>query len=194
MKELVFATNNAHKVAEIAARLDGAFHILTLREMECEEELPEEQETLEGNALQKAQYIWDAYGRNCFADDTGLEIPALNGEPGVYSARYAGPEKNSEANMNKVLSKLNNISDRTARFRTSIALIIEGKARFFEGEVQGHILTDRQGGAGFGYDPIFQPVGASRSFAEMSTEEKNALSHRGKAVDQLVAYLKNLPR
>ncbi|MCK3685965.1 non-canonical purine NTP diphosphatase [Maribellus sp. YY47] len=188
--ELVFATNNAHKVKEIQAILGDEFRLLSLKDIACEEDIPEEQETLEGNASQKAFYVYDKYGYNCFADDTGLEIEALNGEPGVYSARYAGEEKNSEANMQKVLDKLKKINDRKARFRTVISLVVNGEEVLFEGIVNGEILQERRGGAGFGYDPIFRPDGKDQSFAEMELSEKNKISHRGRAVQKLVEHLK----
>ncbi|MFV0265518.1 MAG: RdgB/HAM1 family non-canonical purine NTP pyrophosphatase, partial [Draconibacterium sp.] len=155
--ELVFATNNAHKVKEIQSILGNEFRLLSLNDIGCDEDIPEEQETLEGNASQKAFYVYDKYGDQCFADDTGLEIEALNGEPGVYSARYAGEEKNSEANMQKVLTKLAKINNRNARFRTVISLVINGTEILFEGIVNGEILTEKRGDGGFGYDPVFKP-------------------------------------
>lgn len=190
MMELVFATNNAHKVKEIQSILGDEFRLLSLKDIGCDDDIPEEQETLEGNASQKAFYVYNKYGYNCFADDTGLEIEALGGEPGVYSARYAGEEKSSEANMQKVLDKLAKINDRKARFRTVISLVINGDEILFEGIVNGEILKRKRGGAGFGYDPIFKPEGRDQSFAEMELSEKNKISHRGRAVQKLVEYLK----
>lgn len=189
MKKLVFATNNEHKVEEIRNKLGGLFEISTLKEIGCFEDIPEDSDTLEGNAQQKARYLYERYGCNCFADDTGLEVEALNNEPGVYSARYAGEAKDSEANMDKLLSNLRGITNRKAQFRTVISLIIDGKEFLFEGIAKGEILTDRKGDKGFGYDPIFQPEGYNQSFAELSMEEKNLISHRGKAVENLIQFL-----
>lgn len=186
---LVFATNNAHKLEEIREILGGKFHIVSLKELGCQEDIPEEQDTLEGNALQKAWYIRDKYKVNCFADDTGLEIEALGGEPGVYSARYAGDGHDSEANMRKVLDKMSGETNRRARFRTVIALLLEGQEHLFEGEVRGEILRERHGNGGFGYDPIFRPEGFAQSFAEMSLEDKNKISHRGRATEALRKFL-----
>ncbi len=190
--ELVFATNNQHKLKELQAILGNEFHLLSLKDIGCNEEIPEEQETLVGNASQKAFFIYNKYGYNCFADDTGLEIEALNGEPGVYSARYAGEEKSAEANMKKVLDKMAKINRRNARFKTVISLILNGEEHLFEGIVEGKILPEKKGGSGFGYDPIFQPEGFDYSFAEMELSQKNKISHRGRAVQKLVAYLKEL--
>jgi len=178
MKKLIFATNNEHKVEEIRNKLGGIFEISTLKEIGCTEEIPEDSGTLEGNALQKAHYLYNNYGCNCFADDTGLEVEVLNNEPGVYSARYAGESKDSEANMDKLLYNLKDKSNRNARFRTVIALIIDGKEYLFEGIAKGIILTERHGSKGFGYDPIFQPDGYNQSFAELTMDEKNRISHR----------------
>lgn len=189
MKKLIFATNNEHKVEEIRNKLGGKFEISTLKEIGCTEEIPEDSETLEGNALQKAHYLYNNYGCNCFADDTGLEVEVLNNEPGVYSARYAGESKDSEANMDKLLYNLKDKSNRNARFRTVIALIIDGKEYLFEGIAKGIILTERHGSKGFGYDPIFQPDGYNQSFAELTMDEKNRISHRGKAVEKLIEFL-----
>lgn len=186
---LVFATNNAHKLEEIREILGGKFHIVSLKELGCQEDIPEEQDTLEGNALQKARYIRDKYKVNCFADDTGLEIEALGGEPGVYSARYAGDGHDSEANMRKVLDKMSGEINRRARFRTVIALLLDGQEHLFEGEVRGEILRERHGEGGFGYDPIFRPEGFTQSFAEMSLEDKNKISHRGRATEALRKFL-----
>ncbi|WP_319230511.1 non-canonical purine NTP diphosphatase [Draconibacterium orientale] len=190
--KLVFATNNKHKLEELQAILGDHFTLLSLKDIECFDEIPEEQPTLEGNASQKAYYIYDKFGMNCFADDTGLEIEALNGEPGVFSARYAGEDKNSVANMNKVLEKLAKINEREARFRTVISLVIDGEEKQFEGIVNGEILKEKRGDSGFGYDPIFKPKGFDQSFAEMGLDDKNKISHRGRAVQKLVDYLKKL--
>jgi len=160
-----------------------------LEDIGCREELPETKETLEGNAEQKARYVYEKFGYSCFADDTGLEINALDGKPGVYSARYAGESKDSMLNMKKVLKEMKNERNRSARFRTVIALIISGETIFFEGLVEGQILHELQGDKGFGYDPIFLPDNHAQSFAQMNLQEKNAISHRGKAVRQLVKYL-----
>ena len=190
--ELVFATNNKHKLKELQAILGDKIKLLSLEDIGCNEEIPEEQPTLEGNARQKSMYIFEKYNFSCFADDTGLEIEALNGEPGVYSARYAGEEKNAEANMKKVLAKMAKINNRNARFRTVISLIINGEEKQFEGIVEGKILTGKRGNSGFGYDPIFQPDGYDLTFAEMKLEDKNKISHRGRAVEKLVKYLQTL--
>ena len=187
--KLVFATNNQHKLKELQEILGSEFELLSLKEIACFEEIPEDQETLEGNASQKAYFIFNKYGKNCFADDTGLEIDALNGEPGVYSARYAGESKSPEKNMNKVLDKLSKINNRQARFRTVISLIINGKEKQFEGIVEGEILSNKRGIEGFGYDPIFKPKGYQETFAEMDMAIKNKISHRGRAVKKLVDYL-----
>nr|WP_319511003.1 non-canonical purine NTP diphosphatase [uncultured Draconibacterium sp.] len=190
--KLVFATNNKHKLEELQAILGDDFTLMSLKDIECFDEIPEEQPTLEGNASQKAFYVYNKFGMNCFADDTGLEIDALNGEPGVFSARYAGEDKNSEANMNKVLEKLAKINERKARFRTVISLVIDGEEKQFEGIVNGEILKEKRGGSGFGYDPVFMPEGFNQSFAEMGLADKNKISHRGRAVQKLVDYLKKL--
>ncbi len=190
--KLVFATNNQHKLEELQAMLGDEIKLLSLKDIGCTEEIPEEQATLEGNASQKSAYVFDKYGYSCFADDTGLEIEALNREPGVYSARYAGEEKSAEANMNKVLEKLAKINNRKARFRTVISLIINGEENQFEGIVEGEIIQQKRGDSGFGYDPIFKPSGFDTTFAEMNLKDKNKISHRGRAVKKLVKYLKNL--
>jgi len=190
--ELVFATNNKHKLEELQAILGKHFKLLSLKDIGCNEEIPEEKDTLEGNASQKAFFVYNKFGFNCFADDTGLEIDALNGEPGVYSARYAGEERSAEANMDKVLDKLTKIKNRKARFRTVISLVIDGAENQFEGVVEGEILAEKRGRSGFGYDPIFQANGFSQTFAEMDLGEKNQISHRGRAVEKLVNYLKNV--
>lgn len=189
MNSLVFATNNPHKVDEVKSKLNGEFQIKTLQEIGCYDEIPEESDTLQGNASQKSHYLYDRYGCNCFADDTGLEVEALNNEPGVYSARYAGEAKDSEANIRKLLQALDGNKNRKARFRTVISLILNGKEYFFEGIVNGTILLKKQGKDGFGYDPVFQPDGYNCSFAELTMEEKNSISHRGRAVQVLQEFL-----
>lgn len=192
MKKLCFATNNRHKTAEVSHMLEGKFELLTLQDIDCHEELAEDQETLEGNSLQKAEYVWQHYKVSCFADDTGLEVEALDGAPGVYSARYAGPQRSDSDNIQHLLQNLAPHHNRKARFRTCITLILEGQQYQFEGSVEGTVSMDWQGNKGFGYDPVFVPDGHDRTFAEMSPEEKNAISHRGRAVRQLVAFLKAL--
>jgi XTP/dITP diphosphohydrolase len=187
--ELVFATNNLNKLEEIQSMLGNKFHLLSLTDIGCNVEIPETTPTIEGNASQKAHYIFDEYQLNCFADDTGLEIEALNNEPGVYSARYAGDERNFEANIRLVLSKLNGVVNRKARFRTVISLITDGEEHFFEGIVNGLLLDYKRGEAGFGYDPIFVPDGYSLTFAEMTMEMKNTISHRGIAFRRLIEHL-----
>lgn len=193
-KKIVFATNNKNKLAEIREMLAGTgFEVLSLADIGCHDDIPETAATLEGNALQKANYVYDKYATPCFADDTGLEVDALGGAPGVYSARYAGGEgHDSEANMAKLLAELGGNSDRRARFRTVIALIEGGQEepKLFEGIVTGEITADRRGGEGFGYDPIFRPDGHAETFAEMGHEMKNKISHRARAVAKLVEYLK----
>jgi XTP/dITP diphosphohydrolase len=190
--KLCFATNNLHKIEEVNEMLGGSFEILSLSDIGCQADLPENQETLEGNSLEKAQYVWNNYHINCFADDTGLEVEPLKGEPGVYSARYAGPQRSSEDNIRLLLQNLQNHPNRNARFRTSITLILEGRIHQFEGMVPGKIIEDRQGDKGFGYDPIFVPEGYTHTFAEMSIHEKNSIDHRGKAVKAMVNFLRNL--
>ncbi|MDA3930023.1 MAG: non-canonical purine NTP diphosphatase [Prolixibacteraceae bacterium] len=190
--KLVFATNNQHKLYEVEKMLGNKFDLLSLKDIECEEDIPETSETLEGNASQKAQYVYEKYGVNCFADDTGLEVEALNMQPGVYSARYAGPQRQAEDNMQKLLSEMSKINNKNARFRTVISLIIDGEETLFEGIVNGEILTSRHGDEGFGYDPIFKPLGHSISFAQMELDQKNEISHRGRAVAKLTDYLRNL--
>lgn len=192
MQDIVFATNNAHKLDEIRRITEGRFRILSLREIGCNEELPETADTLEGNALMKARYVKTHYGYDCFADDTGLMVDALDGAPGVYSARYAGTGHDSAANMALLLRNLSGIDRRSARFVTVIALIIDGKELTFEGRVEGEILTEAHGTAGFGYDPIFKPLESPVSFAEMSAEAKNAISHRGRATAKLMEYLSEI--
>lgn len=190
MKKLVFATNNAHKLEEIRAILGDKVEILSLNDIDCHADIPETADTLQGNAALKAQYIYENYGLDCFADDTGLEVEALNGAPGIYSARYAGGEgHDSEANMKKLLSEMQDKDNRKARFRTVICLIEDGKEHFFEGIVNGSIIRERKGGSGFGYDPVFMPDGYSETFAEMGNDEKNKISHRARAVQKLCEYL-----
>lgn len=187
--KLVFATNNPNKLLEIQHILGEEIELLGLEDIGCTEDIAETEPTLEGNALLKAMYVYNNFGYDCFADDTGLEIEALNGEPGVYSARYAGEAKDAQANMDKVLLKLNGETNRKACFKTVIAVVIGGKQTLMAGEVQGTILTERRGAEGFGYDPIFLPEGFSQSFAEMDLATKSEISHRGRAVEKLVAFL-----
>lgn len=189
MKTLVFATNNLHKLEEVRDILGGSFRIASLKEIGCTDDIPETADTLEGNALQKARYVKDKFGYDCFADDTGLEVEALGGAPGVFSARYAGPGHDSEANMRKLLKELEGKMNRQAQFRTVIALLLEGREYTFEGIVRGTILTERRGTAGFGYDPVFVPEGYAETFAEMGSEEKNRISHRARAVQKLADFL-----
>jgi XTP/dITP diphosphohydrolase len=189
--EICFATNNAHKIEEIKAILGSKFRLLSLVEIGCHEELPEERDTLEGNSLQKAEYVFNNYKVACFADDTGLEVEALAGAPGVYSARYAGEQRSAEDNMDLLLKNLEGKSDRKAQFRTVITLIQPGGLHLFEGKVEGTILKERRGTGGFGYDPIFLPSGFSKTLAEMSMEEKNQISHRARATKKLVEFLKH---
>lgn len=189
--KLVFATNNQHKIYEVRNMLGENFELVSLDDIGCTEEIVETSKTLEGNASQKAHYIYDNYGLNCFADDTGLEVEALGMAPGVYSARYAGPQRNSIDNMNRLLAELDKIKNRKARFRTVISLIINGNEMLFEGIVDGEILHQPIGQLGFGYDPIFRPEGFSTSFAEMDLVLKNSISHRGRAFEKLIKYLKN---
>jgi XTP/dITP diphosphohydrolase len=187
--KLVFATNNKHKLEEMRAILGDKVELLSLAEIGCFDDIPETADTLEGNALIKARYIYEKYAVSCFADDTGLEVEALDGAPGVYSARYAGENNDSQANMNKLLQNLTGKSNRNAQFRTVIALIIEGNENLFEGIVRGRIAEERQGEAGFGYDPIFVPEGCDESFAQMAAEKKNSMSHRSRAAAALNEYL-----
>lgn len=188
--KLVFATNNRHKLDEVRAIVGDRVEILSLNDIDCHDEIPETADTLQGNALIKARYIYEKYGMDCFADDTGLEVEALGGEPGVYSARYAGEECRPEANMQKLLHNLTGKSNRNAQFRTVIALIINGEEKLFNGIVRGSITHEKRGDSGFGYDPIFIPEGFSESFAQMSSEQKNSISHRYRATEQLSNYLK----
>ncbi len=189
MIELVFATNNENKIKEINALLTNSIKLLSLKDIGCYEDIPETADTIEGNAILKAKYVYEKYGYNCFADDTGLEIKSLNGEPGVYSARYAGEEKNADKNMDKVLQKLTHYSDRTAHFKTVVALVINSKITTFEGIIEGKITKEKHGKDGFGYDPIFKPNGYKITFAEMPLSEKNNISHRGRAVKKLIHFL-----
>lgn len=187
--KLVFATNNLHKLQEVK-NVDGLnFEILSLKDIGFSGDIPEDFDTLKENALQKARFIYDRYGINCFADDTGLEIDPLGGRPGVMSARYAGPQCNPEDNINKVLKELQGKAKRTGRFRTVIALIMDGEETFFEGTVEGGILSEKHGISGFGYDPIFLPACYQQSFAEMDLALKNKISHRAKAVQKLIGFL-----
>ena len=189
-KKLVVATNNAHKLEEIAAILGEEMELLSLKDINCHADIPETANTLEGNAHQKAMYIYENYGMDCFADDTGLEVDALNGAPGVFSARYAGDGHDSEANMQKLLKELEGKENRKAQFRTTICLIMEGKEYLFEGIVKGKIIEEKRGGAGFGYDPIFVPEGHEQTFAELGNDIKNTISHRARAVEKLCKFLK----
>ncbi len=189
MQDIVFATNNQHKLEEIRRIVGGKFRILSLKEIGCEEDIPETADTLEGNALMKARFVKEHYGYDCFADDTGLMVDALGGAPGVYSARYAGPGHDSAANMALLLKNLDGVTERSARFVTVIALILNGQEMTFEGRVEGEILTVPAGTSGFGYDPVFKPTESSISFAEMSADAKNAISHRGRATAKLMTYL-----
>ena len=189
-KKLVVATNNVHKLEEIAAILGDEMELLSLKDIHCDADIPETADTLEGNARQKAMYIYENYGMDCFADDTGLEVEALNGAPGVYSARYAGDGHDSEANMQKLLHELEDKENRKAQFRTAICLILEGKEYLFEGIVKGEIIKEKRGGAGFGYDPIFVPEGHELTFAELGNDIKNTISHRARAVEKLCLFLK----
>jgi len=190
--EIVFASNNSHKIEEVQYLLKKDFHLLSLKDIGCNEELQETGNTLEANARQKAKYVHDKYKVDCFSDDTGLEIEALNGRPGVFSARYAGEEKSSEKNIEKVLEEMKNIINRNACFIAIISLIIRNKEYLFEGKVYGMISTKKNGDNGFGYDPIFIPNGHSKSFAEMPNEEKNKISHRAIAVKKLAEFLNSL--
>jgi XTP/dITP diphosphohydrolase len=193
MHQLVFATNNDHKLQEVSAKITGEIKILSLNDIGCTDDIAETGLTFAENASIKSNYIYQRYQLNCFGDDSGLEIDALNGEPGIYSARYAGTHGDHQANIDKVLAGLNGVSNRSARFRTVISLIWQGQEHFFDGTVEGTIRHERSGTEGFGYDPIFEPAGYNITFAEMSMDEKNKMSHRGRAVDQLIAFLNSLP-
>jgi XTP/dITP diphosphohydrolase len=187
--EIVFASNNAHKLEEVRSKLPKEFTVLSLKDVLGDVDIPETGDTLDENASIKSRYVFDRTGMNCFSDDTGLEIAALNGEPGVYSARYAGEGCSFQDNMDKVLGKMEGAEDRSACFRTVISLILNGEEHFFEGRVDGEILTEEHGEKGFGYDPIFRPNGFVESFAQMTLEQKNEISHRGRAVQKLVEFL-----
>lgn len=193
MRTLVFATHNTHKLREVRAMLPDGLKLVGLTDLGRTDPLPETSDTLEGNALQKARYVKEHYGYDCFADDTGLEVDALHGAPGVYSARYAGEDCDSAANVRKLLAALDGVADRRARFRTVIAFVTDGgQEHLFEGEVGGHIATEEHGAGGFGYDPIFTPDGYDRTFAQLSAEEKNTISHRGRAVRRFVDFLSKM--
>ena len=191
-KEIVFATNNLHKLSEIREIIGDKFKILSLKEIGCNEDIPETANTLEGNAEIKVRYVKEHYGYDCFADDTGLEVDALGGEPGVLSARYAGENHDSQANMNLLLKNMSGKENRAARFRTVIALIIGEELTLMDGIVEGEITHDRAGDSGFGYDPIFRPLESELTFAQMSSEDKNKISHRGRATAKLIVKLKNM--
>ncbi len=190
--KLVFATHNKHKLQEIKPLLPVPINLLSLQDIHCDEEIMETAETISGNALLKATYIHKNYGMNCFADDTGLEVDALDGRPGVYSARYAGPQKNDDDNVDKLLKELDKQSHRKAQFKTVIALTLGNRQKTFTGICKGEILRERKGSSGFGYDPVFMPEGYTQSFAEMALEEKNKISHRGKALKKLIHYLQEM--
>lgn len=193
MKKLVFASNNAHKLSEIRALLGDRIEVVSLSDLQCHDEIPETADTLEGNALIKARYVWERFGLYCFADDTGLEVEALGGAPGVYSARFAGEHATFEDNVSLLLERLSGVAaPRRARFRTVIALIDEYGTHFFEGSVDGEITLERSGDHGFGYDPVFRPEGREETFAQLTEQEKNSMSHRGRAVQKLVNYLRAL--
>jgi XTP/dITP diphosphohydrolase len=190
--KLVFASNNLNKIKEIQSILNGSIELLSLKEIGCHEEIPETSDTIEGNAILKANYITEKYGYDCFADDTGLEVHALNGEPGVYSARYAGEQRNADDNMNKLLDSLIDKDDRSAQFKTVIALNLNGEQHLFTGIAKGEIILEKKGNHGFGYDPIFQPENYMETFAELSSEVKNKISHRAKATQQLIDFLNSI--
>lgn len=191
--KLIFATGNPHKIKEVAEMLEGnsSFEVISMKDYGINEDIPETSPTIEGNALQKARFLFDKYHLNCFSEDTGLEIESLNGEPGVYSARYAGPERDANANMDLVIKNLHGIKNRNAQFRTVIALIIHGKEYTFEGIVKGEMAEQKTGTGGFGYDPLFVPDGYDRSFGELDASVKNQISHRARALSKLVDFLKN---
>lgn len=191
MKKIVFATNNQHKLIEVRAVLGNEIEIISLEQLDCNDEIPETGNTLEANALIKAKYINEKFGLDCFADDTGLEVDALGGDPGVYSARYAGEGQNSRKNMEKLLENLSNTNHRSARFRTVIAFIENENIHYFEGKIEGEIIKEPRGNTGFGYDPIFVPKGYSKTFAELGADEKNKISHRALAVKKFADYLKS---
>ena len=190
--KIVFASNNKNKIREIKNQLPSTIELVSLEDIGCTEDIPETASTIEGNAILKADFVTTHYQLPCFADDTGLEIEALNGEPGVYSARYAGEAKDSNANMELVLKKLDHINNRNAQFKTVIALNINGQQHLFTGIVKGTITEQKTGEEGFGYDPIFQPIGYDKTFAQMALTEKSKISHRGKAVEELISFLNSL--
>lgn len=197
--EIIFATGNAHKVTEAQKALGDSFTLIMPKELGLTEDIPENGDTLQANAIEKAEYLWKKFGKSCFADDTGLEVDALDGAPGVYTARYAGPDKGSDANMEKLLAELEKAAQlgkksRAARFRTVVALIIDGDLQIFNGVLEGEIAMRKSGTEGFGYDPVFIPKGYTRTLAEITLDEKNAISHRGKAMRELAGYLKCLPK
>lgn len=194
MQQLVFATNNRHKLEEVAAKVGDKIQLLTLNDIGCTDDIEETGTTFHENASIKSHYIFEKYKLNCFGDDSGLEIDALNGEPGVYSARYAGEHGNHAANISKVLLNLTGETNRKARFRTVISLIWNGEEHFFDGTVEGTIRTSPSGTDGFGYDPIFEPAGYQITFAEMSMEQKNSISHRAKAMEKLISFLSAIDR
>jgi XTP/dITP diphosphohydrolase len=191
MKKIVFATANVHKLKEVREMLGDGFQIVSLTDIDFHEDIPETGDTLEENASIKSHYILDRYNIDCFADDTGLEVDALGGAPGVYSARYAGENATYDDNVNKLLSELNGVTQREARFRTVISLLLDGKEYFFDGSVEGHIIDHKLGSGGFGYDPVFIPDGFDKTFSEMAPETKNAISHRGRAIRRLADFLKS---
>jgi XTP/dITP diphosphohydrolase len=189
MRSIVFATNNAHKMGEVSTILDSKFELIGLKDIGCFDDIPETMYTIEGNAVQKARYVWDTFGLDCIADDTGLEVEALNGAPGVYSARYAGEECIAENNIQKLLKELDGVQNRRARFKTVAALILDGRVHLFEGVINGRILTEKKGTDGFGYDPVFVPDNCENSFAEMAAEQKNAISHRALAFKAFAEFM-----
>ncbi len=194
LKQIVFATNNAHKLGELRTMLAGRFRVVGLADIGCHDDIPEDADTFEGNALAKAQWVFDHYGLDCIADDSGLEVDALGGEPGIHSARYAGAGHDDAANNALLLSRLEGAGDRSARFRTVIAMVREGRQpMYFHGTVEGRILEAPRGESGFGYDPLFVPGGWDKTFAEASADEKNSVSHRGRAVRELCRYLFRSP-
>jgi len=190
--KLVFATNNKHKLEEVRSMLRSEFELLSLNDIGCNEDIEETEDTLEGNAKIKSDFIKDKFGKNCFADDTGLEVEALDGAPGVYSARYAGSNVSFQDNVNKLLEEMQGVENRKARFRTVISLTLNGEQYFFEGICEGEITKKQSGDQGFGYDPVFSPFGTDLTFAEMSLEDKSKISHRGIAVREFVAFLNGL--
>ena len=190
--KIVFASNNQNKILEIQSMLPNSIEILSLESIGCFEEIPETSDTIEGNAILKANYVTQNYGFDCFADDTGLEVEALNGEPGVFSARYAGEQRNADDNINKLLTELADKTNRSAQFKTVIALNLKGKQHLFTGIASGEIIKEKIGTEGFGYDPIFKPTGYQETFAQLSLKVKNEISHRGKATKALLEFLQNI--